>query len=69
MHLIKVKKETRYSNKSFMKQQQNLIGSNTKTPRKHINTETPIQQTNQQTEDNNNNNNNNTMTSTNNITK
>lgn len=53
-----------------MKQQQNLIGSNTKTPRKHINTETPIQQTNQQTEDNNNNNNNNnTITSTNNITK
>lgn len=34
------------------KTQQNLIASNSKTPRKHINTPTPIQQTNQQTKDN-----------------
>lgn len=34
------------------KNQQNLIASNSKTPRKHINIPTPIQQTNQQTKDN-----------------
>lgn len=34
------------------KKQQNLIASNSKTPQKHINTPTPIQQTNQQTKDN-----------------
>lgn len=35
--------------------QQNLIASNTKMPRKHINTVTPIQQTNQQTKSQHNN--------------
>lgn len=43
------------------KKQQNLIASNTKMPRKHINTVTPIQQTNQQTKAN-------TTTSQNSIT-